>query len=390
MIKKAGILVLIISLSLCILSPVLVRAQSTLRVLDSSAELGFPLTLNFSISTESGVDITDIRLHYSVECESFAHVTSEVYIQFVPDTRVDAQWTWDMRRIGGLPPGTTVEYWWTVKDAGGDRVETAPEEIQFDDDRYAWQALTEGQVTIYWYEGGQSFISELMTTAQQALSRLYEDTGAYLKKPVKMYIYANTRDLQGAMIFPTEWTGGVAFSRFGTIAIGIEPANLTWGKRAIAHELTHLVVHQMTLNPYIDLPTWLDEGLAMHTEGPLSSGFVTYLNKAIDENSLITVRSLSSPFSAHAEESYLSYAQSYSIVEFLITSYGQDKMLELLTVFSEGNSYDGALEKVYGFNMDGLDALWCDYVNRLYKNAGLQTTAVPPVKIDILCAARYP
>jgi len=65
-------------------------------------------------------------------------------------------------------------------------------------------------------------------------------------------------------------------------------------------------------------------------------------------------------------------------------------MLELLTVFSEGNSYDGALEKVYGFNMDGLDALWCDYANRLYKNVGLQTTAVPPVKIDILCAARYP
>jgi len=390
MIKKAGILVLVICLFLCILSPVLVHAGSGLSILDSSAETGFPLTLKFSLSAESDVDITDIRLHYTVECESFARVTSEVYIQFVSATRVDAQWTWDMRRIGGLPPGTTVEYWWTVEDASDARVETAPEKIQFDDDRYAWQTMTEGQVTIYWYEGGQSFISELMTVAQQALSRLYEDTGAYLKKPVKMYIYANTRDLQGAMIFPTEWTGGVAFSRFGTIAIGIEPTNLTWGKRAIAHELTHLVVHQMTLNPYIDLPTWLDEGLAMHTEGPLSSGFVAYLNIAIDEDSLITVRSLSSPFSAHAEESYLSYAQSYSIVEFLITSYGQDKMLELLTAFSEGNSYDGALEKVYGFNMDGLDALWCDYAARLYKNAVLQTTAVPPVKIDILCSARYP
>ena len=388
--KKAGILALIISLSLCILSPVLVHAGSGLSILDSSAEAGFPLTLNFGLSAESSVDITDIRLHYVVECERFARVTSEVYIQFVPDTRVDAQWTWDMRRTGGLPPGTVVEYCWTIEDTSGDRIETAPEKIRFDDNRYAWKTLTEGQVTIYWYEGGQSFASELMATAQEALSRLYEDTGAHLKKPAEMYIYANTQDLQGAMIFPTEWTGGVAYSRYGVIAIGIEPTNLSWGKRAIAHELTHLVVYQMTFNPYIDLPTWLDEGLAMHTEGPLSSGFVNYLNKAIDDNSLITVRSLSSPFSAHAEESYLSYAQSYSIVEFLITSYGQDKMLELLTTFSEGSSYDGALEKVYGFNMDGLDALWCDYAARLYKNAGLQTTTVPPVETDMLCSALYP
>ena len=183
------------------------------------------------------------------------------------------------------------------------------------------------------------------------------------------------------MIFPTEWTGGVAFARYGIIAIGIDPDNLLWGKRSIAHELTHLVVHQMTSNPYIDLPTWLDEGLAMYTEGTLGVGFVDYLDKAITQDSLISVRSLSSPFSAYAEESYLSYAQSYSLVEFLIASYGQGKMLELLTTFSQGSGYDGALEKVYGFDMDGLDALWQDYVVNRYRNAGVKTTTVSPALI---------
>ena len=141
-----------------------------------------------------------------------------------------------------------------------------------------------------------------MAAAQQALARLAEDTGAYLEKPVKIYIYANAQDLQGAMIYPQEWTGGVTFTRYGIIAIGIAPTNLDWGKRAIAHELTHLVIHQMTFNPYNDLPTWLDEGLAMYTEGQLEPEFATYLKKAIAENSLISVRSLSSPFSAYAEE----------------------------------------------------------------------------------------
>ena len=267
-----------------------------------------------------------------------------------------------MVKIGGLPPGSSVDYWWVVKDASGGRIETAPSRVQFDDNRYSWRSLTEGEVTIYWYKGNDSLAREIMLSAQQALARLTEDTGAELEKPIKLYIYANAQDLRGAMIYPQEWTGGVAFTRYGTLAIGISPDDLEWGRRAIAHELTHLVVHQVTLNPYSDLPTWLDEGLAMHTEGELEPVFTAVLDATVAGGNLISVRSLSSPFSAHAAQSLLSYALSYSIVDFLITEYGQGEMLELLNIFNQGSGYDGALEGVYGFDMDGLDALWQDYI----------------------------
>ncbi|MBI2328631.1 MAG: peptidase MA domain-containing protein [Chloroflexi bacterium] len=362
MIKKASIFALVICLLLVLLSPGLVQAQGGLTILDSLAEAEFPLTLRFNLSARSDADVTDIRLHYTVDRESYAQVSSEVYIEFVPATTVAVEWVWDMRRTGGLPPGTSVEYWWTVEDAHGDKIETTPVRTRFDDERYPWQSLTEGNVTIYWYEGGQTFADEIMVAAEQALARLVEDTGAYLKKPVRLYIYADTRDLQGAMIFPQEWTGGVAFTRYGVIVIGISPNNLAWGQRAITHELTHLVIHQMTFNPYADLPAWLNEGLAMYAEGRLEVDYKALLQRAIAEKSLLSVRSLSSPFSARAEESYLSYAQSYGLVEFLITGYGQAKMLSLLNTFSVGSSYDGALEKVYGFDMDGLDALWREKV----------------------------
>ncbi len=371
MIKKASIFVLVVSLFLVVFSsactqPVELVIAEQLTILDNSAEVEFPFKLHFNLSAGSDVNITDIRLHYTVIRESYAQVTSEVAIEFVPDTTIDVQWAWDMRKTGGLPPRSSVEYWWTVGDTSGNRVETTPLRVRFGDNRYSWQSLTEGKVTIYWYEGEQSFAGEIMLAAQQALARLAEDTGAYLKKPVKIYIYADAQDLQDAMIFPQEWTGGVAFTRYGIIAIGIASHNLSWGKKAITHELTHLVIHQMTFNPYTGLPNWLDEGLAMYTEGVLGAGFSISLKKAIAEDRLFSVRSLSSPFSAYVGESYLSYAQSYSLVEFLITHYGQDKMLELLTTFGEGSSYDGALEKVYGFDMDGLDTLWREYVTRQY------------------------
>ncbi|MFC1995231.1 peptidase MA family metallohydrolase [Chloroflexota bacterium] len=362
MIKKISLSALIICLLLVVLSPGLTQASSGLAVLSSSAEVDFPTRLDFNLSVKSDVDITDIRLHYQVDRMKHAQVTSEVYIEFMPDVAVEVEWIWDMRKTGGLPPGSSVEYWWTVADAKGDKVETKSVQIQIVDNRYSWQSLMQGKVTLYWYEGDDSFTHALMMTTQQALVRLARDTGAEPEKPVEIYIYANARDLRGSMIFPQEWTGGVAFTRYGIIAIGIAPNSLGWGIRAIAHELTHLVIHQMTFNPYGDLPTWLDEGLAMYAEGKLEPLFSNLLDGAVAEGNLISVRSLASPFSAYAEESSLAYAQSYSLVKFLIDGYGQRKMFELLNIFKQGSGYDEALVEVYSFDMDGLNALWGDYI----------------------------
>jgi hypothetical protein len=272
-----------------------------------------------------------------------------------------------MIKTGGLPPESYIDYWWTITDADDNKLLTTPDRVTFFDERYTWHSHTEGKVTIYWYKGDESFAEKLMSTAQESLVRLSDDTGAYLTKPVKIYIYANSNDLQGAMIYPQEWAGGVAYSQFGIIAIGITPNNLTWGLNAITHELTHLVIHQMTYNPYNWLPVWLDEGLAMYNQESIESVFTHYLEKALRDNTLLSVRSLSSPFSADAEVSYLSYAQSHSLVEYLVSTYGQTKMLELLNTFKEGSGYDEALKKVYGFDMDGLNDLWLDYIAGQYQ-----------------------
>lgn len=366
MIKKLGFLALAICLLLTFLSPGQVAAQSQLKILDSSVEADFPSRLTFDLSAQSGVDISDVRLRYTIDRIRFAQVTSEIKVPFVPATTVNTSWVWDMRLTGGLPPGSRVSYQWTVTDSSGNRVETSLSRVQFDDNRYDWQSLTQDLITIYWYNGNDAFARELMTASQEALVRLKASTGATLSQPVKLYIYGNTQDLQGSMIFPQEWTGGVAFTRYGIIAIGINPGNLDWGKGAIAHELTHLVVHQMTLNPYGEIPTWLDEGLSTNIEGSSPFQYNAYVARAVAENNLISVRSLASPFSAFPDLSYLSYAESYSIVGFLISQYGQDKMLQLLNTFRQGSTYDGALKTVYGFDVDGLNDQWRDHVNALY------------------------
>jgi hypothetical protein len=349
-----------ILLAISFVVPATTRAAEEIELLDSTTQIAFPGSLAFKIKAASSSEITRIRLHYEVEKMNYAKVVSEVWLKFTPGRTVVVQWLWDMRRAS-LPTGATVKYWWTIEDQAGNKLVTSIQKVKFDDIRYSWQNLTEDKLTILWYKGSQSFAQKLMAGSQEAVERLAKDTGVYPEKHITMYIYADSKDLQGAMVFAREWTGGTAYTEYGSIAIGVAPDNLDWGIKALAHELGHSVIHQITFSPYGNvLPTWLDEGLALHAEGELDPYLEEWLDKAIEKDRLISVRSLSSPFSAIPEQAYISYAQSQSLVDLLIKNYGKDKIFKLLMIFKEGATCDEALMQVYGFDQDGLQKLWLE------------------------------
>ncbi|MEN8615374.1 peptidase MA family metallohydrolase [Dehalogenimonas sp. THU2] len=361
MIKRLSYLAIVFAMMLGVAAPGSLAAAEGIAISRVVHSTQFPTNISFSLTASSEANIVDARLHYLVEKQGFATVENEVLVRVMPAKEITLSYSLDLRRTGGLPPGTRVDYWWTVRDAEGGESVSQVTTLDLNDARYQWQSIKQGMVTLYWYSGPDSFARDLMSTAQDALVKLENDAGAHLSEPVALYIYDGAQALQGSMVFPQEWTGGVAFTNFNTIAIGIETYNVTWGKRAIVHELAHLVTHQMTANPYNTIPIWLNEGLSMYAEGPLDAIYQVFYNQALDQQALISVRSLSSPFSAYANISYLSYAESYHAVKYLIDKYGQDKLLRLLDTFAGGATADSALMVVYGFDMDGLDEEWQDY-----------------------------
>jgi hypothetical protein len=224
----------------------------------------------FNVKAQSDTNIVQLRLHYIVDRQNFTSVISEGWAQFSPAQTVQTQWLWDMRKAS-LPPGAQVEYWWTAKDAAGKTAETSRATVSFDDNRYKWQSITTAPVTLQWYSGSSQFASSLMSAAQEGLQRIATNTGAVPQGQVRVYIYASAQDLQGSMLFPQQWEGGVTFEGYNVIAIGVPTNQLAYGQRAVPHELTHWVVGQITCNNYgAGLPTWLDEGLATYGEGVLN------------------------------------------------------------------------------------------------------------------------
>jgi len=78
-----------------------------------------------------------------------------------------------------------------------------------------------------------------------------------------------------------------------------------------------------------------------------------------------------------ADKASLSYSQSYSIVKFLIETYGQSKMTSLLEALRDGSTVDDALRKVYGFDVDGLEDAWRAAIGADPRPVSVQPTAQP-------------
>jgi hypothetical protein len=263
-----------------------------------------------------------------------------------------------MRQSGSIPPGATLWWHWLVQDANGAQFTSPTQTLTWLDSTHPWQAISGGNITLHYYDGGQSFGQSLHDAAAQALARLSKDVGISSDKPVDIYIYANTSDLQASILYEPSWVGGQAFPETNIVIIGVSTDQLDWGKSTEAHELTHVLVGHLTFSCLGFIPTWLNEGLAMYGEGGPAAAEVNQFDQAKTANQLLALSSLAGAFSDEANRANLSYTEAYSVVNYLIQTYGRDKMTALLISLRNGNTIDQALQSAYGFDTNGLEDVW--------------------------------
>lgn len=336
---------------------IVASAATAIEVLDTTHKDRFPTEVVFSLSARADTDVVNATLHVR---EVGKPTVTTAKVDFTPARQVSLRYAWDVQRHY-IPPGVELEYYWLLEDASGNELRTEPVQLTVTDARFDWQTVAKNGVELYWYEGDLDFAAQLLDAAQGAVSRLSSGVGLPPDFAVKVFVYAGQRDLLSALRPSVqEWTGGQAFVDQGIVVAAIEPsrAGLDYGVRVIPHELTHVAVHALTKNPYGDIPRWLDEGLAVYAEGEPDEEDERVLAAAIRDNKMISVQSLSANFPADPDLARLSYAESASLVRFIIDHYGPDRLQELLAVFQEGATYDDALTRALGVDTDGLEEEW--------------------------------
>lgn len=375
-IYKALILItLILYLSLFAAQPAFASHQK--EIIKDQAIINFPISITFSTKINSTENITSIVLEYGTDQLTCGEVIAKAFPQFNPGTSVNAEWTWEMRQSGSLPPGATIWWRWRYIDGSGRESVSNQQSIIWLDSTHNWKTTSTDKLNLHWYSGDQKFANDLLTTATNGLEINKTKSGLTAESPIDMYIYANTNDMKDAILYEPSWTGGQAFPDHDIVILGISQNELDWGRDAIVHELTHVLVGHLTFSCLGGVPTWLNEGLAVYSEGELDSSSQQQLDNAISDNTLLSVRSLSAGFSEVSSKAYLSYSQSFSIVKYLIETHGQDKMNSLLLSLRDGRSIDESLRQAYGFNVEGLEDAWRSSIGAQPRSTSANATAQP-------------
>lgn len=345
--------------------------SSILTIEQNEAEVRFAESIVFRLRASATSPIRQVILRFQAGPSS---PVNRRLPDFVAGQRINVTFREDLVR-GELPAGATVRWWWTLVDASGRHLDTAPASVVYLDERFEWAPFDGKGIRVWTYGSGRRVAPRIADQAQSILERLTSLVGSRPAMTIQVVGYTSAADMSRALV----QHGEVYESRLTTLGARIAPDIIVLrvdGRRPLveeilAHELSHLVLDASFAEPYVDAPLWLDEGLAMLAEGPLEAEEKRTLQAAIESDKLLSIRSLTS-FPGRAELVPLAYAESHDVVSFLIDRYGRAKFQHFLRQLGDGRAtVDEVLQAVYG--RDQL-ALYQEY--RAYH--GLPPAATPP------------
>ena len=332
-----------------------VWAQGGLTVTDDGVENRFPDEIVFRVSTQSDSPIERIRLRYTVLPDGTAAVGAA---DFLPGTAVSASFSLEGNsppRIY-LAPGTTIEYRWEVTDAEGETASTETATFFYNDIRFDWTPLEENGVTVYFYSGSEGDARAMLAVARETITSMSELLGTSIDFPLKVWIYRSVNDMRPALQRRSETyeqsviTAGARVASDTVLVLG----NASFD--TLRHELTHVVTAVAGEGPFGNLPAWLNEGTAVYSQASLG-GYGGAIDRAADRGNLFSIRSISS-YQGDPNLVNLFYGQSWSLVSYLVDTYGSERFAQLFAEIKGGKGTDQALMAVYGIDQDGLEDEW--------------------------------
>ena len=332
----------------------------SISIQQSKATADFPNSIKFEVSVKiaAAANLQKTTLNYQLQGNAATSVHSADLKQVAGVSQFSA--ALDTNR-SYIPPGTHLSYYWEFTDKSGAVFDSPTQELAYQDKRFAFQELSQGVVTVRWYQGSDAFGHAALDKALTTIDRLGREYNIKPTKPINITIYPDTQAMFTALPPNTaEWVGGQAMPTLGTIVLAIPPGNMSEIGRSIPHEVTHQVNYQATKNPYNYLPKWLDEGLAVYNQDQVDGFLNQAFQRGIDKQSLIPLRVLNGSFPADSQQSYMSYGESYNVIKYILKRYGNAGLERILASFKNGVSYDEAVQQGLGIGLDELDRQWKD------------------------------
>ena len=278
-----------------------------------------------------------------------------------------------------IAPGTIITYNFEIVDVEGNRLDTEESEYIYHDDRFEWEEISNGIVTVS-YHGPVSFrAKDMLEATVQTLEFMGPLLGAGVDEPIRITMYNNWPEMRPALPPASEVsrreliTEGQAHSPEGVLLV------LGGAARAsgiASHEVTHILVHRAGEGALGRVPSWLNEGLAEYGNIQPGESYDRALNHAIRTNNLLPITAMDGQ-PGTPEDVIIFYGQARSIVRFMVDEYGAEKMRELMATIKSGKNVRTAIPLVYGVTPLELENQWRDRLGVARRVAPGEGSALP-------------
>jgi hypothetical protein len=270
-----------------------------------------------------------------------------------------ATYVWDTS-VDYVTPNTLVSYQWRATD--GDEVRMSdPASIRYVDDRPGldWQDAQLGEATVHWYGGAEAQALRFGELTALGVERAEQLLGTELAGPVDVFVYATRDEFFGALgPGAREWTGAAAYSDLRTIFMWLEGGSAAYLETAMVHEVTHIVFHDATDNPFHEPARWLNEGIASWSESGDAAGERSIVEVEASGAGLFAFDAITEQFPIGERGGRLSYAQGTTMVDLIVDRYGPEAVARIASTYRDGASDADALEAGTGIPADELYAAY--------------------------------
>lgn len=220
------------------------------------------------------------------------------------------------------------------------------------------------------------FIKQVLLKAESDYTKIADSIG-YARysnywswqDKVVIYIYEDSQHYTKSTGQPWWSSAGAVrdLKLFDSRAIVTYKQEVGFTDEILAHEIAHLIMRDF-IGFDVNIPVWFDEGVAQLQEKDKAKQAKEFMKNMLSFDQYIPfniflrqdIRDQSEPFIVA-----LFYAQSVSVVDFLITKYGSFKFSQLCLDLKNKKSFEMALKSIYPLafgSLDDFQGKWIGFV----------------------------
>jgi hypothetical protein len=212
----------------------------------------------------------------------------------------------------------------------------------------------------YSTQGDSKVVDSLAITLENNYSRIISHLGIQIDKKTNVKVFPDIKAFHVAINQPDapDWVVGTCYGDNLMMVSPLNPGTVhTYESlmQVVVHEFVHMAVYYAVGEKGIaSIPKWLSEGYAQYESGQINDRVRKYVKSKFMEKTPPTWTELDK--ASDLEFGNMNgYGFSATIVEFLIVTYGMDKLVLLI---KEPEN----IEIIYGLSENALEKQWIEYL----------------------------